>query len=124
MNAAKSSAEGTELPKTYTVEITEAGGGKMHDKVLWVGSDGTRLEMEYTAAADGKAAPMTGDPDIDSVIVTQKSARTTYIRFMKGGKQVEWGHYTVSADGHSMRATEGGTENGKKYRYHFVFERQ
>lgn len=124
LNAAKSRAEGTQLPKSYTVEITDAGGGKTRSRSTWVGADGTHLEMEWTADLSGEPAPFSGDPEIDAVSAKSKGPRTTEVRYLKNGKQVESGRYTVSADGRTMRAIESGTEQGKKWRVHLLFDKQ
>jgi hypothetical protein len=125
MNVGKSKFEGTPPVKSYTITITDAGGGKVHDKAEWVDSDGTRGQSEYTAEFNGKVVPMTGYPNADSVRVKSTGPRSISMSLLKGGKTIEWGKYRVTADGKVMHGTEGGTdEKGTKYQWTEVFERQ
>lgn len=125
MNVAKSKFEGTPPAKSYSITITDAGDGKTHTLAQWVDSDGTKEQVEYTTKGDGKASPVTGYPNADSVRSTSTGPRSSKMSLLKGGKVVEWGKYTVSADGKVMHGTEGGTDaNGANYKWTEVLERQ
>jgi len=125
LNVAKSKFEGTPPVKSYTITITDAGGGKTHNRAEWVDSDGTKGQVEYTAEPSGKPSPTTGYANADSMSVKSTGPRSLEMSMLKAGKKVEWGKYTVSADGKTMHATEAGTdENGVKYQWTEVFERQ
>ncbi|HEV7614141.1 MAG TPA: hypothetical protein VGO37_19850 [Steroidobacteraceae bacterium] len=125
MNVAKSKFEGTPPVKSYSITITDAGDGKTHNLAQWVDSDGTKGQAEYTTKADGKASPVTGYPNADSVRSTSTGPRSSKMSLLKAGKVVEWGKYTVSSNGKSMLGTEGGTDaEGAKYKWTEVFERQ
>jgi hypothetical protein len=125
LNVAKSKFEGTPPVKSYTLTITDAGGGKTHNRAEWVDSDGTKGQAEYTADPGGKPTPVAGYANADSVSVKSTGPRSLEMSLRKGGKEIEWGKYRVSADGKTLHGTEGGTdENGAKYRWLEVFERQ
>jgi hypothetical protein len=125
LNVAKSKFEGTSAVKSYTITITDAGGGKTHNLAEWVDGDGGKGQAEYTAEAGGKPSPISGYANADSVLVKSTGPRSLHMSLRKAGKEVEWGSYRVSADGKTMHGTEGGTdENGTKYRWTEVFERQ
>ena len=109
MNVAKSKFEGTPPVKSYTITNTDAGDGKAHTVAALVYDDGTKDQVEYTAAADGKPVPVTGYPNADSVVVKKTGPRSMHIEFLKGGKAIEWGKLSISKDGKTMRGTEGGT---------------
>jgi hypothetical protein len=125
LNVAKSKFEGAPAVKSYTLTITDAGGGKTHNVVQWVEGDGSKGSLEYTTDRGGKPAPVTGYANADAVVMKQTGPRSSHMSLLKNGKQVEWGRYTVSADGKTMRATEGGVdEKGAKYKWKEVWERQ
>ncbi len=125
MNIAKSKFEGTPPVKSYSITITDAGDGKLHNLAQWVDGDGTKAQAEYTTKADGKASPVTGYPNADSVRSTSTGPRSSKMSLLKGGKVVEWGKYSVSSNGKSMHGMEGGIDaDGAKYKWTEVFERQ
>lgn len=125
MNVAKSKFEGTPAVKSYTITSADAGEGRTHSVAALVYGDGTKDQVEYTAAADGKPVPVTGYPNADSVVVRKSGPRSLHFSFLKGGKEIEWGRLTVSKDGKTMHGTEGGTEaGGAKYKWTEVFDRK
>jgi hypothetical protein len=123
MNASKSTFSGSPL-KSYTVTITDTGGGTTHTVVHWTDPDGTQGQLEYSGDASGKAAPASGDPSVDAVRLKASGPGWVQLAFLKGGKTVEHGKYTLASDGKSMHAVEGGVYNGKKYSSDIVLERQ
>lgn len=125
LDVAKTQWNGQPALKSYTVTVTEAGEGKVKDLVQWIDSDGTTGKLEYTVSLDGKAYPVTGYPNADSVKMKMGKAGSLHMTLLKGGKPVEWGRYRVSKDGKTLHATEGGTDvEGLKYRWVEVFDRQ
>jgi len=125
MNVAKSKFTGTPPVKSYTLEYTDAGGGKTHAVAELVYGDGTKDRVEHTAATDGKPWPVTGYANADSIVVRKTGKRSTHFSFMKGGKEIEWGKFTISKDGMTLRGAEGGTEaGGAKYQWTEVFEKK
>ena len=125
LNIAKSRFEGTPALKSYTITTTDAGDGKVHNLAQWVEANGTKGQAEYTATPGGKPAPVSGYANADSVRVKSTGPRSLHMSMLKGGKEVEWGKYSVSADGKTMHGAEGGTdETGAKYKWTEVFEKQ
>jgi hypothetical protein len=125
LNAAKSKFEPGPALKSYTIAITDAGSGKVHTVATWVESSGAKGSIEYTVATDGTPAPVTGYANADSVTLKATSTHSSKMSLRKAGKEMEWGRYKVSADGKSLHATEGGTdETGAKYKSEMVFDRQ
>jgi len=125
LNVSKSKFEGAPAVKSYSITISDAGGGKLHNVAQWVEGSGAKGQSEYTASADGKPTPVTGYANADAVVVRSKDPRSTHMSMLKGGKEVEWGRYKVSADGKTMHGTEGGTdETGTKYKWTEFFEKQ
>jgi hypothetical protein len=91
----------------------------------WVDADGTVGQIEYTVSLDGSPSPVTGYPNADTVEVKTGKGNWLHVSLLKRGKPVEWGRYNVSADGKTLHATEGGSdEKGTKYRWVEVFDRQ
>ena len=124
LNVAKSKFEGTPAVKSYTITITDAGDGQIHNLAQWIDGDGTKGQAEYTTAA-GKPAPVAGYANADSVQARSTGPRSMHMSLRKGGKEVEWGKYSVSADGQTMHGTEGGIdETGAKYKWTEVFEKK
>jgi hypothetical protein len=124
LNVAKSTFDPPPPLKSHTVTVTQVPGGGIH-AILDIGeADGTKLHVEYTTALDGKAVPVSGYPDADSIIVTQVNPRTIKNNFMRAGKTVETGTFTVSKSGKTMHGPLSGTEGGVPWKYHYVFDRQ
>ncbi len=125
LNVDKTRWNGPPALKSYTITITDAGGGKLKDVVQWVDADGTPGQLEYTVSLDGTPSPATGYPNADTVKMKKGKGNWLHLTLLKNGKPVEWGRYKVSTDGKTLKATEGGTdEKGAKYRWVEVFERQ
>ncbi len=125
LNVDKTQWNGAPALKSYTITITDAGGGKLKDVAQWVEADGTTGQIEYTVSLDGTESPVTGYPNADTVKMTKGKGDSLHLSLLKGGKQVEWGRYKLSADGKTLNATEGGMdEKGAKYHWVEVFERQ
>jgi len=124
LNVSKSTFDPPPPLKSSTVTVTPAQGRTVHTIVDIVEADGTSQHVEYTTAFDGKAVPVNGYPDADSIIVTQINSRTIKDVFLKAGKPVERGTFTISKDGKTMRGPLSGTEGDVHWKYHYVFERQ
>lgn len=125
LNVGKSKFEGALPPKSYTIRLADAGAGKLHAEGRWVDGDGTETHVEFTAPLDGKVISVTGNPNADAVSLTAINANSIRESVLKGGREVDWGTYTVSADGKTLHAVEEGKdETGAKYYYVEVFERK
>jgi len=111
--------------KSHTNTITDAGNGALHFSINFVEGDGKSSHFELTAAPDGKESAVTGDPDyIDSAVVTSSKPGSFHVVFKKAGKRVEWDTFTVSKDGKKLYGHLAGDDNGTKWKYHWVSERQ
>jgi hypothetical protein len=124
LNISKSTFNPPPPLKSHTVTVTQVAGGGIHTTLDIGEADGTSLHVEYTTALDGKAVPVTGYPNADSIIVTQVSPRTIKNDFLKAGKTVETGTFIVSKSGKTMHGSLSGTEGGVPWKYHYIFERQ
>jgi hypothetical protein len=124
LDIAKSTFDPPPPLKSHHVAITAEPEGKFHNSIDIVEGDGTRTHLEFTTALDGKAVPVTGYPYADSVRVSQVGPRTQKEVFLKGGKAVETGSFTVSADGKTMQGPISGTDGKVSWKYHYIFDRQ
>ena len=125
LNVGKSNFGGAPPLRSYAIRMADAGAGKLHAEGHWIDSDGTESHVEFTASLDGKVTPVSRNPDADAVSLTAISANSIRESVLKAGREVAWGTYTVSADGKTLRAVEGGKdETGATYRYVEVFERK
>jgi hypothetical protein len=125
LNVQKSTFDPGPPVTSHSNTITDAGNGALHFSVKLVEGDGKSSHFELTAKPDGKASPVTGDPDyVDSAAITSAKPGTFHIVFTKAGKRVEWDTFTVSKDGKSMVGHLAGDDNGTPWKYHWVSERQ
>jgi hypothetical protein len=125
LNLDKTQWNGPPALKSYTITITDSGGGAVKNLAQWVDADGTSGKVEYTVSLDGTPSPVTGYPNADTVKMKKGKGNWLHLSLLKGGKQVEWGRYKVSTDGKTLNGTEGGIdEKGNQYRWVEVFERQ
>jgi hypothetical protein len=124
LDVAKSTFDPPPPLKSHHVAITAEPEGRFHNLIDIVEGDGMRTHLEFTAALDGKAVPVTRYPYADSVKVSQVSARIQKEVFLKAGKEVETGTFTVSADGKTMQGPISGTDGKVSWKYHYIFDRQ
>jgi hypothetical protein len=124
LNVPKSTFDPPPPLKSSTVTIAAAAAGAVHSTIDIVEADGKSQHVEYTTALDGKAVPINGYPEADSIIVTQVNSRTVKDVFLKAGKPVERGTFTISKDGKTMRGHLSGTEGDVHWKYHYVLDRQ
>jgi len=90
-----------------------------------VTADGTPLKWGYTATIDGKEAPVTGNPDGDTISVKRVSPSSVETTLQKAGKVTIVNTATVSADGKTLTVTSTGTNaKGQKVNNVQVFEKQ
>jgi hypothetical protein len=112
-------------PKSQKVTVTEAPGGATRTVIDTVGGDGSTYHLDYTSANDGKSVPTSGDPGIDSVVATMINSNTIKDVFMKTGKAVQTGTFTVSKSGKTFQGPNHGTNaDGSKWKAHLVYARQ
>ena len=123
LNVAKSKFSDT-APKSGTRVYTEGADGTTLDQKL-VGADGKEMSMHVTLKFDGKAHPISGNPDADSGTGKAINARTSDFTLSKGGKVTGSVHRVVSEDGKTLTVNNKGTHtDGKTYDETLVFDKQ
>jgi hypothetical protein len=110
LNVAKSKYQAGTPNKSGTTKIEAAGAG-VKVTVDAVAGDGTTRHWTYTANADGKDVPITGNSQYgDIVAVTRVDANTTRQTYKNGGKVTATQTTAVSADGKTRTVTTKGTD--------------
>jgi len=123
LNVAKSKFSDT-APKSGTRVYTEGADGTTLDQKL-VGADGKEMSMHVTLKFDGKAHPISGNPDADSGTGKAINAHTSDFTLSKGGKVTGTVHRVVSEDGKTLTVNNKGTHtDGKTYDETLVFDKQ
>ena len=90
-----------------------------------VGADGKPTATEWTVNYDGKERPISGDPDVDSLILKRVDAFTTETSEKKAGKVVITGTRVISRDGKLMTITvKGTTAKGQTFNDVMVFDKR
>jgi hypothetical protein len=125
-NLRRGSISGTDAsaPQWRTMTFEAVSGGIRHTTDTQVVANDTGFyRVEYTAATDGREAPVVGSTAFDRVTLRQMDANT-YARVGRDrGDVVETSTYRVSADGHQLTATVDGKSQGVEYHNVQVFER-
>jgi hypothetical protein len=124
LDGAKSTCDPPPAPKSHTFRIAKVKGGAFHETVDIVEADGTKTHIEFTAARDGKVAPVTGSGYADSVSIKQVSPQSFKYALKKKGKTIDSGTFTVSDDGKTMQGSLSGTAAGAAWKCQFVSVRQ
>lgn len=109
LDVAKSTYKPGPAPKSTTV-VVEAAGQGLKVSVDAVGADGTPMKWGYTSMRDGKDAPVTGNPNYDTVALTQATPTNATAIYKKAGKVVITSKSSVSADGKTLTLTSTGTD--------------
>jgi hypothetical protein len=123
LDVAKSKYDPGPGPKSGTTTIEAAGKGTkvVVDQEF---AEGAR-HWEFTAGYDGKDAPVTGNPETDTVARTRVNAHTVKTVNKKGGKIVTTQTSTVSSDGKTRTVTTTGVNaKGEKVHNVAVYTRQ
>ena len=122
LNVAKSKFSPGPAPKTSSVTIAAAGQGV---KVVVDGAspDG-KVHWEYTANFDGKAYPVTGNPDGDMVVAKRVDANTIETSYTLKGKPTMVVRRALGPGGKTLSVTQTGTNGqGQKINNVLMFER-
>ncbi len=123
LNVAKSKYSPGPAPKSGAVTFSAAGQG-VKAMIDGVGPDGSKTHWEYTANFDGKAYPVSGNPDGDMVIAKRVNANTIDTAYTLKGKPTNVNTRVVSADGKTLTVTSSGTNaQGQKINNVQVFEK-
>ncbi len=125
LNTAKSKYNGGTAPKSSTVVVEKADGGKaLKLTANIVLADGAPRTITYTAGCDGKDVAVTGTPDYNTVSMTCSGNTIKGVR-RRGGKRAQTFSVVVSADGKTRTSTSSGTDAmGKKVSSVQVFDKQ
>jgi hypothetical protein len=125
LNLAKSKYSPGPAPTSATTTIEAAGAGTKVtvDQDM---ADGTKRHYTFTAAYDGKDAPVVGNnPDADTVARTRVNASTVKTVSKKDGKPTTTQTSAVSSDGKTRTVTTTGVNaKGQKVNNVAVYERQ
>jgi hypothetical protein len=108
LDTAKSTFKPGPAPKSLMVSIDPAGKG-YKVSVDATGADGKPMRWGYTSDADGKDAPVTGNPAYDMVALTRVSSTSATVVYKKAGKPITTSKSTVSADGKTITMNSTGT---------------
>ncbi len=110
--------------KNHTV-VYEAAGDDVKITVDGVDKDGKPVHNEWTGKFDGKAYPLTGDPDNDTRVYKRINDRTLAMTVKNGDKMTVTGRIAVSKDGKTRTVTTTGTDSsGKKRKNIAVYDKQ
>jgi len=96
-------------PKSLTLVTSDAGGGKWKSTVDLVAADGKTTHQESTYTIDGKPSPISGDPNVDTIVVTSPDANTLVLAESKAGKAVGKTTVKLAASGNQQIITNEGT---------------
>ena len=125
LNVAKSKYSPGPAPTSASTTIEAAGAGTKVtvDQEM---ADGTKRHYTFTAAYDGKDAPVVGNnPDADTVARTRVNASTVKTVSKKDGKPTTTQTSAVSSDGKTRTVTTTGVNaKGQKVNNVAVYERQ
>src|SRR5690242_4642194 len=94
--ASKWGASGKEVSETRSYDYS---GGKLTMKSTFKTAAGKETTFTYSAGCDGKSAPMTGNPNADSISLTCVGAREISATSRLHGKVMVQSNGVVSADG-------------------------
>ena len=123
LNVAKSKYDPGPAPRSQTVTYTVIKGGL---SVVATGVDpqGNPTRIEYTASFNGKAMPVTGNPDYDTVISKRVGPSRINFTRKKAGKTVQTGSMVVARDGKTRTVTINGSDaSGRKIHNVIVYNR-
>jgi lipopolysaccharide export LptBFGC system permease protein LptF len=113
------------MGKNTTVTYSEQKGDKIKVVVDGVDKDGKARHTVWVGKFDGKAYPLKGSMQADSIAYKMVNERTNEITAMKGGKTVWSGTITVAKDGKSRTVNISGTDDkGKKFTSKAVYDKE
>ncbi|MBW8784397.1 MAG: hypothetical protein JF593_07130 [Novosphingobium sp.] len=123
LNAAASSFETMPLKSETRVYTVNGNKITMHSEA--VDTAGKAVNVNFTAAYDGKQYPEVGSPIADSIALTKLNARTVTAIMRKGSKIAATSRSILSADGKRFTITRKiGTPPAKLATNVLVYDRQ
>jgi hypothetical protein len=124
LNASKSKFTTGPAVKSQTRTYSQSKSG-ISLELKSVGADGNESTTTTTYHLNGKAYPITGNPDYDTLTGTKVNSHTAKFTLKRGGKVVGHTTRTVSKDGKTLTATTKLTAaGGEKTDSVLVFDRQ
>lgn len=123
LNLAKSKYLPGPAPRSQTRIYAEVPGG-IKATVTTVNEDGSKIEEEYPANNDRAAHQVTGNPDLDGVIMKRVDDSTAESTLIHAGVVIGTARRTVSPDGKTMTITYQGTLGGEKVNNVAVYDKQ
>ena len=124
MNPAKSNYSPGPAPKSITVKIaSDADNVKLTSD--GIDAAGNPTHVEYTAKYDGKAYPITGVPNADTVALERVDASTIRSTTKKGDQVVMTVTSVISSDGKTRTSTfKGKNAEGQDVNNVVVYDKQ
>lgn len=124
LNVSKSKFTAGPAVKSQTRTYSQSEGG-ISLLMKSVGADGNESTTTTTYHLNGKAYPITGNPDYDTLSATKVNSHTAKFTLKRGAKVVGHTTRTVSKDGKTLTATTKLTPpSGEKTDSVLVFDRQ
>ena len=124
LNVSKSKFTAGQAVKSQTRTYSQSGGTITLD-MKTVGADGTASTTHTSYQFNGKDAPVTGNPDYDSLTPKRVDHHTARFVLKMGGKAVGTTTRTVSKDGATLTVkTKLTTATGEKSENALVFDKQ
>ena len=118
--ATKITSRGASTPMTYMTVRQEIKATR-----TVVDVEGKTTTREWTIVYDGKERPVTGDPDVDTLVSKRIDAFTTAFIQKRAGRVVINGTRVISRDGKTMTITsEGINAKGQTINDVSVFDKQ
>jgi hypothetical protein len=112
-------------PSNIVVKIEAAGLDALEVTASSTAANGKVVTTHYTARADGKEYPVTGQPDYDAVSFKQLAPGSVMGMRKRGGNIVQTYTRVVSKDRRTMTVTTTGVDAANKpINYVAVFNRQ
>jgi hypothetical protein len=123
LNEGKSKIEAGTAKNTTVVYA--ADGDNVKVTTDGVDGSGKTTHSEWSGKFDGKAYPVTGDPNVDTRTYKKVNDRTMEITNKKGDKVTTTGKIVVAKDGKSRTVnTHGTTSDGKKVDNTYMYDKQ
>jgi hypothetical protein len=124
LNVSKSTFTAGQAIKSQTRRYSQSGGTISLD-MKTVGADGKAATTHTSYQFDGKDAPVTGNPDYDTLSPKRVDSNTAEFTLKKGGKMVGTTSRTVSKDGATLTSkTKITTATGEKSENVLVFDKK
>jgi hypothetical protein len=124
LNVSKSTFTAGQAIKSQTRTYSQSGPTITLD-MKTVGADGKESTTHTTYEFNGKDAPVTGNPDYDTLLPKRVDSNTAEFTPKKGGKTVGTTSRMVSKDGGTLTSkTKITTATGEKSENVLVFDRK